>query len=75
MITSYLTQCIYQHYDQNDIIAPQQKRCATCTMGSKEPLIIDSVVCIAYQEKKVLTAYIDYKKAFIAIPHEWFLVY
>lgn len=75
LITSCLTQRIYQHCERNNIIAPQQKGCAKGAMGCKEQLIIDSVICNQAHTKKrnLFIAYVDYKKAFDSVPHEWLL--
>ena len=75
LITSCITERIYRHCDQNSIIAVQQTGCTRGAMGCKEQLIIDSVVCNqAFNNKRNLfAAYIDYRKAFDAVPHKWLI--
>lgn len=75
VITSCITHRIYDHCEKNQIIAEQQKGCIKEAMGCKELLIVDSVISnqAFKQSRNLHTAYIDYKKAFDSVPHEWLI--
>lgn len=73
ILTSVLTDKIYTHCTNNNILAEQQKGCAKGSMGCKEQLIIDSIITKQAHTKhrNIYTSYIDYKKAFDSVPHTW----
>ncbi|XP_075975709.1 uncharacterized protein LOC142976307 [Anticarsia gemmatalis] len=73
IITSCVSEVIYQHIDSNNILAEQQKGCRRFSQGCKEQLIIDSVVLKQVQKTKsnLFSMYIDYKKAYDSVPHTW----
>lgn len=73
IITSCIAKRIYEHCEDNNLIAIQQNGCKKGSKGCKEQLIIDSVVCnqAATKNRNLYTAFIDYKKAFDSVPHDW----
>ncbi|CAK1582479.1 unnamed protein product [Parnassius mnemosyne] len=73
IITSCISELIYQHIDTNNILAEQQKGCRKFSQGCKEQLIIDSVILQKVQKSKtdLFSMYIDYKKAYDSVPHSW----
>lgn len=75
LITSCLTEIIYEHISSKNILTEEQKGCCKNSRGCKEQLIIDSVVMkqALNNKKDISTMYIDYQKAFDSIPHTWLL--
>lgn len=75
ILTSCISELIYDHLAQNNIMAEEQKGCRKHSQGCKEQLIIDTVVMkLAIKNKRdINTMYIDYRKAFDSVPHSWLL--
>lgn len=75
ILTATISEKIYNHLLQYNILTNEQKGCRKGSMGCKEQLIIDEAVMQqAYQQNRNLhTCYIDYKKAFDMIPHTWLI--
>lgn len=75
ILTSCIAMKIYEHCENNNILASEQKGCIKNSQGCKEQLLIDAVITEqAMQNKRNLyTAYIDYQKAFDSVPHSWIL--
>ncbi|KAL0871314.1 hypothetical protein ABMA27_005059 [Loxostege sticticalis] len=75
LLTSCITDTIYKHIDQNQILTEQQKGCRRSSQGCKEQLTIDSVILRQVQKIKgnLFSMYIDYKKAYDSVPHSWLL--
>ncbi|XP_060802889.1 uncharacterized protein LOC132902324 [Amyelois transitella] len=75
IITSCISNLIYNHTATNSILAEQQKGCRKFSQGCKEQLTIDAIVSKQAIRKKsnIYTMYIDYKKAFDSVPHSWLL--
>lgn len=73
IVTACITQCIQTHITVNNILAEQQKGCRPESQGSKEQLVIDSVVLkqAHTKQRNLYTTFIDYKKAFDSVPHSW----
>ncbi|KAJ0173906.1 hypothetical protein K1T71_010052 [Dendrolimus kikuchii] len=73
IMTSCISEIIYNHIDTNQILAEQQKGCRKFSQGCKEQLTIDSVILKQVHKTKsnLFTMYIDYKKAYDSVPHSW----
>ncbi|XP_050549514.1 uncharacterized protein LOC126910674 [Spodoptera frugiperda] len=76
LITGCISEIIYKHITQNNILSEEQKGCRKYSQGCKEQLIIDSVAMKHSVKLKndICTMYVDYQKAFDSVPHSW-LVY
>lgn len=73
LLTSLLHRKIYEHCIANNIIAAEQKGCIEGSLGCKEQLTIDAVIMgqARRRHRNLNTCYIDYKKAFDSVPHDW----
>lgn len=75
ILTGVITQKIWKHVGKNKILAREQNGCPKDAKGSKELLIIDSLITKQAKKKQrnISMAWIDYRKAFDSIPHSWLL--
>ena len=75
MLTSIITERVYNHLDENDLLPKEQKGCRKGSYGCKDQLLINkAIIEDAKKKKKNLSkAWIDYKKAFDSVPHDWIL--
>lgn len=75
IITSCLSESIYKHIQEHNILSEEQKDCRKNSKGCKEQLTIDAVACkqALKQKRDIHTMYIDYKKAFDSVPHSWLI--
>ncbi|KAL0878572.1 hypothetical protein ABMA27_003656 [Loxostege sticticalis] len=73
ILTSCISETIYKHLDENNILAEEQKGCRKYSKGCKEQLTIDAIVMReAFRKRKnIHTMFIDYQKAFDSVPHTW----
>lgn len=75
LLTSILSNKIYDHLHSNNIMTEEQKGCYKNSQGCKDQVTIDTVVVKQALNKKrnLSMAYIDYKKAFDSTPHSFLL--
>lgn len=73
IITSIITEKIDNHLTMNNVLTEEQKGCSRRSRGCKEQLVIDSVVMkqAERQQRNLHACYIDYKKAYDYVPHDW----
>ena len=65
----------YSHLEQNDLFPLEQKGCRRGSYGCKDQLMINKMILENCKKRKrnLSCAWIDYKKAFDSVPHEWIL--
>ena len=74
-LTSILTDCTYIFLENNNLLPTEQKGCRRGSYGCKDLLLIEKMVlehCNS-NTKNLSAAWIDYKKAFDSIPHDWII--
>ena len=71
MVTSRMS----HHINANKIIPNEQKGNASNTYGTIDQLIINKMVMdnVKLKQRNISTAWIDYKKAFDSVPHNWII--
>ena len=75
LLTSILTDRTYQHLEKNNLLPLEQKGCRRGSYGCKDQLLVNKMIlenCRA-QHRNMSCAWIDYKKAFDSVPHDWIL--
>jgi hypothetical protein len=75
LITAVLSNLIYSHITENNILSEEQKGCRLNAMGCKEQLLIDQIICniVRCKTRSLSTSWIDYAKAFDSVPHSWLI--
>lgn len=75
IFTAAIEQKIRAHLDTHNILSYQQNGCRPGSQGSREWLVVDSIITNHARRKKrnLSVAWIDYRKAFDSVPHSWLL--
>jgi len=74
-LTSIIRHLLYSHLCLNKLLPPQQKGATQSSKGTKDHLLVDKLIMHeAKQKKKNLhMAWIDLRKAYDSVPHDWIL--
>ena len=75
ILTSIITERMYTFLEENSILPQEQKGCKRNSYGCKDQLLINKMILENCRKKSrnLSTAWIDPKKAFDSVPHEWIL--
>ena len=75
LLISVLTDRTYLHLEQNDLLPLEQKGYRHGSYGCKDQLLINKMILENSKKRKrnLSCAWIDYKKTFDSVPHEWIL--
>ena len=75
LLTSILSERTYKHLDENDLLPLEQKGCRKGSYGCKDQLLINKMILENCKTKlrNMSCAWIDYRKAFDSVPHDWIL--
>ena len=75
LLFSIVTSRMSHHINANKIIPNEQKGNASNTYGTIDQLIINKMVMdnVKLKQRNISTAWIDYKKAFDSVPHDWII--
>ena len=76
LITSILTDRTYSHLEQTITFPLEQKGCRRGLYGCKDQHMVNKMILENWKKRKrnLSSAWIDYKKAFDIVPHEWILI-
>ena len=74
-LTSMLANKTYSYLENFQPLPEEQKGCRVGSFGSKDQLLINRMITGITKNKKgaLSQAWIDYKKAFVSVPHSWIL--
>ena len=66
---------MYTFLEENSILPQEQKGCKRNSYGYNDQLLINKLILenCGKKNRNLRTAWIDYKKAFESVPHEWIL--
>ncbi len=75
IMTQAISNRIYNHLDDNNILPPEQKGCRKGLRGCKDQLLVSKLIMdlTKKQKKNMCMSWIDYKKAFDSLPHSWII--
>ena len=75
LMTGVVSEYIYKHLIENNLMPDEQKGCKKKSRGCKELLLIDKMVLKNCKRRKtnLYMGYIDYRKAYDMVPHSWIL--
>ena len=75
LLTSILTELIYDHLQNNNLLPWEQKGCKKRSRGTKDNLLIDKLIMNHAKRKhrNLRMVWIDYKKAYDSVPHSWII--
>ena len=75
ILSSIVTSRMSPHINANKIILNEQKGNASNTFDTIDQLIINKMVMdnVKLKQRNISTAWIDYKKAFDSVPHDWII--
>ena len=75
LLTSILANLLYNHCQENNIMAIEQRGCRRGVRGCKDHLMINKAILedAHLSQKNLSMAWIDYQKAFDSVSHEWLL--
>ena len=75
ILTSIITTRMKTHIEANNIIPEEQKGCTSNSYGTIDQLIVNKMIMMdaINKSRNISTAWIDYRKAFDSIPHDWLI--
>ena len=75
LLTGMEADDIYKHLERNKALENQQKGCRRSCLGTKDQLLINKAIMddCRKRSRQLSMAWIDYKKAYDNVPHDWIL--
>ena len=73
--TSIITERTYEHLESNAFLPDEQKGCKKRSYRCKHQLLINQAKLeeVRTKKKSLTTAWVDYKKAFDSVLHDWIM--
>ncbi|MEO0683920.1 MAG: reverse transcriptase family protein [Cyanobacteria bacterium J06649_11] len=73
LLTGIFSESIYNHLEANCLLKDEQKGCRKKSRGTKDQLLVDKAVMrwANLKHRCLSMAWVDYKKAFDMVPHDW----
>ena len=75
LLTGVISDQIYAHEDQENLLPEEQKRCRKGSRDTNDLPYIDRALIkeVTSRNKNLVMAWIDYKKAYDMVPHSWII--
>ena len=75
LLTSVISERMYEHLLENNLLPDEQKGCRKKSRGTKDQLLIDKRILkhCKRNQRNLAMAWIDYRKAYDMVPHSWLL--
>ena len=75
LLTGVVGEKLYHQLERNGLLTDEQKGCWKGSRGSKDQLLVDKAILKNCQRRltNLSMAWIDYKKAYVMVPHSWIL--
>ena len=75
LMTSIISDSLYEHLEEQNILPAEQKGCSRESRGTKDQLFIDKAILTnaKRKHKNLEMVWIDYKKAYDSVPHSWII--
>ena len=75
IMTGICADYMYEHLEACGALPDEQKGCKRNVMGTKDHLLLDKFIMKLVKQKKkdICMAWVDYKKAFDMVPHDWII--
>jgi hypothetical protein len=75
LFSGIISEKIYDHLIAEDIFPKEQKGCRKNVLGTKDQLLINKAITenAHHRKKNLSTCWIDYKKAYDSVPHDWLI--
>ena len=75
LMTSIISDSLYNHLEEQQILTAEQKGCSRGSRGTKDQLLIDKAIMTnaKIKHKNLEMVWVDYKKAYDSVPHSWII--